>query len=229
VMAEYAVVHERSLVKYDGIAAADRAALVGCAVTTGVGAAIYTAKVQPGSICAVWGIGGVGLNVIQGCVIAGARRIVAIDTSETKLALAKQFGATDVVKASPGVDLTADLKALTGDGIDYAFECVGSGDLAADAYRAMRRGGLAVVVGVASPTATTTVSTRSLPFEEKTLTGSYFGSARPRDDFPKLLSLYAAGKLKLDELITHRYKIDEAPQAFADLESGKNARGVILF
>jgi Zn-dependent alcohol dehydrogenase len=229
VMAEYAVVHERSLVKYDPKVPADRAALVGCAVTTGVGAAINTARVHPGSSCGVWGAGGVGLNVIQGCAIAGARRIVAIDTSETKLELARRFGATDVVKASPGVDLTADLKALAGDGFDYAFECIGSGDAAADAYRATRRGGLAVVVGVASPTASTTLLTRSLPFEEKTLTGSYFGSARPRDDFPKLLALYAAGKLKLDELITHRYKIDDAPQAFADLQSGKNARGVILF
>jgi Zn-dependent alcohol dehydrogenase len=134
-----------------------------------------------------------------------------------------------VVKASPGVDLTKELKALTGDGFDYAFECVGSGDVASAAYRATRPGGLAVIVGVAPPTSSTTVVTRTLPFEEKTLTGSYFGSARPRDDFPRLFSLYRAGKLKLDELITRRYKIDEAPQAFADLKSGKNARGVIMF
>jgi S-(hydroxymethyl)glutathione dehydrogenase/alcohol dehydrogenase len=229
VMAEYAVVHERSLVKYDGKVPADRAALVGCAVTTGVGAAINTAKVQPGSICGVWGAGGVGLNVIQGCAIAGAERIIAIDTSDAKLELARVFGATDLIKATPGEDLTKSLKKLTGGGLDYAFECVGSGEVAAAAYRAIRRGGLAVVVGVAPASASTTVVTRSLPFEEKTLTGSYFGSARPREDFPKMLSLYRAGKLKLDELITHRYQIDEAPQAFADLESGKNARGVIVF
>jgi S-(hydroxymethyl)glutathione dehydrogenase/alcohol dehydrogenase len=177
----------------------------------------------------VWGAGGVGLNVIQGCAIAGAERIIAIDTSDTKLELAKLFGATELIKAAPGEDLTKQLKKLTGGGLDYAFECVGSGELAAAAYKALRRGGLAVVVGVASSSATTTLVTRSLPFEEKTLTGSYFGSARPREDFPKMLSLYAAGKLKLDELITRRYQIDEAPQAFADLESGKNARGVIVF
>jgi Zn-dependent alcohol dehydrogenase len=229
VMAEYAVVHERSLVKYDPKVPADRAALVGCAVTTGVGAAINTAKVQPGSICGVWGAGGVGLNVIQGCAIAGAERIFAIDTSEAKLDFARRFGATDLIAAVPGEDLTKQIKKLTGGGLDYAFECVGSGELAAAAYKAIRRGGLAVVVGVAPSSASTTIVTRSLPFEEKTLTGSYFGSARPREDFPKMLSLYAAGKLKLDELITSRYRIDDAPQAFADLESGKNARGVIVF
>ena len=229
VMAEYAVVHERNLVVYDSKVPADRAALVGCAVTTGVGAAINTAKVTPGSICGVWGTGGVGLNVIQGCAIAGAERIIAIDTSEAKLALAQQFGATDLIKTTPGEDLTKQLKKLTGGGLDYAFECIGSGEVAAAAYKAIRRGGLAVVVGVAPATASTSVVTRSLPFEEKTLTGSYFGSARPREDFPKMLALYAAGKLKLDELITRRYKIDEAPQAFADLASGKNARGVIVF
>jgi Zn-dependent alcohol dehydrogenase len=228
VMAEYAVMHERNLVKYDPRVPADRAALVGCAVTTGVGAAINTAKVTPGSSCGVWGAGGVGLNVIQGCAIAGAERIFAIDTSDAKLELAKTFGATDVIKAAPGEDLTKALKKATGGGLDYAFECVGSGEVAAAAYRAIRRGGLAVVVGVAPSNASTTVVTRSLPFEEKTLTGSYFGSARPREDFPRMLSLYLAGKLKLDELVTQRYKIDEAPQAFADLESGKNARGVIV-
>jgi Zn-dependent alcohol dehydrogenase len=228
VMAEYAVMHERNVVKYDSKVPADRAALVGCAVTTGVGAAINTARVVPGSSCGVWGAGGVGLNVIQGCAIAGAERIFAIDTSDSKLELARTFGATDVIKATPGEDLTKALKKATGGGFDYAFECVGSGEVAAAAYRAIRRGGLAVVVGVAPSTASTTVVTRSLPFEEKTLTGSYFGSARPREDFPKMLSLYSAGKLKLDELVTHRYKIDDAPQAFADLESGKNARGVIV-
>jgi len=229
VMAEYAVVHERNLIKYDPRVPADRAALVGCAVTTGVGAAINTARVQPGASCGVWGAGGVGLNAIQGCAIAGARQIVAIDTSDAKLELAKRFGATDVIKAPAGEDLTKSLKKATGGGFDYAFECVGSGEVAAAAYRALRRGGLAVVVGVAPANAVTTVVTRTLPFEEKTLTGSYFGSARPREDFPRMLSLYSAGKLKLDELVTQRYQIDDAPRAFADLESGKNARGVIVF
>jgi len=121
------------------------------------------------------------------------------------------------------------LKKMTGGGPDYAFECVGSGELAAAAYRSIRRGGLAVVVGVAKPGDSTSIRTMTLPFEEKTLTGSYFGSCVPRTDFPRMLNLYLGGKLMLDELITRRYSIAEASQAFADLESGKNARGVIVF
>jgi NDMA-dependent alcohol dehydrogenase len=229
VMAEYATVHVDNLVKIDPKIPLDRAALVGCAVTTGVGAVFNTARVRPGASVAVFGCGGVGLNVIQGAAIAGAERIVAVDTLETKLEMAKKFGATDVVLAKPGEDLTKALKKLTGGGADYAFECVGSGELAAAAYKAAGRGGMAVVVGVAKPGDSTSVRTMTLPFEEKTLTGSYFGSCVPRVDFPRMLGLYMQGKLKLDELITRRYSIDEAPQAFADLEAAKNARGVILF
>jgi S-(hydroxymethyl)glutathione dehydrogenase/alcohol dehydrogenase len=165
--------------------------------------------------------------VIQGARIAGAERIVAIDTLEPKLAMAKQFGATDVLSARE--DPVKALKKMTGGGPDYAFECVGSGPLAETAYRAIRRGGVAVVVGVAKPSDSTSLRSMTLVFEEKTLTGSYFGSCVPRVDFPRMLALYLKGDLKLDELITKRYRIDEAPQAFADLESGRNARGVIVF
>jgi NDMA-dependent alcohol dehydrogenase len=227
VMAEYATVHVDNLVKIDPQIPFDRAALVGCAVTTGVGAVFNTARVAPGSSVAVFGCGGVGLNVVQGARIAGADRIIAIDTLESKLQMAREFGATDTLLYEG--DLIKGLKKLTGGGPDYAFECVGNGELAAAAYKAIRRGGLAVVVGVAKPSDSTVVRTMTLPFEEKTLTGSYFGSCVPRIDFPRMLALYRSGKLKLDELITRRYSIDEAPQAFADLESGKNARGVIVF
>jgi S-(hydroxymethyl)glutathione dehydrogenase/alcohol dehydrogenase len=227
VMAEYATMHVDNLVKIDREIPLDRAALVGCAVTTGVGAAINTARVTPGSSVAVFGCGGVGLNVIQGARIAGAQKIIAIDTLEAKLEMARRFGATDVLLYKE--DPTKALKKLTGGGPDYAFECVGNGEIAAAAYRSIRRGGLAVVVGVAKPGDTTAVRTMTLPFEEKTLTGSYFGSCVPRIDFPRMLALYMGGQLKLDELITRRYSIGEAPQAFADLESGRNARGVIVF
>jgi S-(hydroxymethyl)glutathione dehydrogenase/alcohol dehydrogenase len=227
VMAEYATMHVDNLVKIDPQIALDRAALVGCAVTTGVGAVFNTARVVPGSSVAVFGCGGVGLNVIQGARIAGAQRIVAIDTVQGKLEMAKQFGATDTLLSTE--DPVKALKKMTGGGPDYAFECVGNGELAATAYKAIRRGGLAVVVGVAKPGDSTAVRTMTLPFEEKTLTGSYFGSCVPRIDFPRMLGLYAAGRLKLDELITRRYGIEEAPQAFADMQSGRNARGVIVF
>jgi len=229
VMAQFATLHVDNVVKIDRDLPLDRAALVSCGVMTGVGAAVNTARVTPGSVAVVFGCGGVGLNVIQGCSIAGAAMIVAVDTAATKLAMARQFGATHVLDASAEENLTKTLRKLTGGGADYAFECVGSGEVAAQAYGALRKGGVAVVVGVAKPKDLTTVRTASLTFEEKTLTGSYFGSARPREDFPRLLALYRSGRLKLDELITRRYSIDEAPQAFADLAAGRNARGMIVF
>jgi NDMA-dependent alcohol dehydrogenase len=229
VMAEYATLSVDNLVKIDPKIPLDRAALVGCAVTTGVGAVFNTAKVEPGSSVAVFGCGGVGLNVVQGAAIAGAERIIAIDTMQAKLDMAKQFGATEVILSKPGEDVAKALKKLTGGGPDYAFECVGVGALAETAYRAIRRGGKAIVVGVAKAADSAAIKPMTLVFEEKTLQGSYFGSCVPRIDFPRMLHLYMAGKLKLDELITHRYRIEEAAQAFADLESGRNARGVIVF
>jgi len=229
VMAEYATLSVDNLVKIDKTIPLDRAALVGCAVTTGVGAVFNTARVAPGSTVVVFGCGGVGLNVVQGAAIAGAKQVLAIDSNETKLDMARAFGATDVLKVTPGEDPTKAIKKATAGGPDYAFECVGSGELAGLAFKCLGRGGVAVVVGVAKPGDSTSVRTMSLPFEEKTLTGSYFGSCVPRVDFPKMLGLYMAGKLKLDELITRRYAIDEAPQAFADMEAGRNARGVIVF
>jgi Zn-dependent alcohol dehydrogenase len=226
-MAEYATVSAENLIKIDPKIPMEVAALVGCAVTTGVGAVFNTARVEPGASVAVFGCGGVGLSAIQGARIAGASRVIAIDTQQAKLEMAKKFGATDVL--TPGEDLVKALKKLTGGGPDYAFECVGSGELAGTAYRAVRRGGTAVVVGVAKAAESTSVKSMTLVFEEKTLTGSYFGSCVPSVDFPRMLGLYLGGSLKLDEMITRRYPIAEAPQAFADLESGKNARGVIVF
>jgi len=229
VMAEYATLHIDNLVRIDAAVPLDKAALIGCGVMTGVGAAVNTAKVEAGSATVVFGCGGVGLNAIQGCRISGAAIIVAVDTSDAKLEMAKQFGATHTVNPKNEENLTKTLKKLTGGGADYAFECVGFGEVVAQAYGALGKGGKAVVVGVAPLKDTTTIRTASLTFDEKTLTGSYFGSARPRQDFPRLISLYRSGRLMLDELITKTYSIEEAPQAFADLAEGRNARGVILF
>ena len=228
-MAEYATVSAENLIKVDPKIPMECAALVGCGVTTGVGAVFNTARVEPGASVAVFGCGGVGLSVIQGARIAGAEKIIAIDTLEAKLAMARQFGATDTLIGRSGDDPTKALKKMTGGGPDYAFECVGSGELAGAAYKAIRRGGTVVVVGVAKPADSTSIRSMTLVFEEKTITGSYFGSCVPRVDFPRMLALYLKGELKLEELITRRYRIDEAPQAFADLEAGRNARGVILF
>lgn len=229
VMAEYATLHVDNVVKVDPDIPLDRAALIGCGVMTGFGAVANTARVEPGAIAVVFGCGGVGLNAIQGCAIAGAAMIVAVDTSEQKLELARQFGASHTVNAKGEENVVKTIRKLTGGGADYAFECVGYGDIVAQAYGCLRKGGKAVVVGVAPPKDLTSIRTASLTFEEKTLTGSYFGSARPQQDFPRLLALYKARRLKLDELITCSYTIDEAPQAFADLAAGRNARGVIVF
>jgi Zn-dependent alcohol dehydrogenase len=230
VMAEYATLHQANVVKVDATGVKmECCALVSCGVMTGWGAAVNTAKVVPGSVCVVFGAGGVGLNAIQGCVNSGAAMIVAVDLNDAKLTLAKAFGATHVFNPNGVDDPVKALKKLTGGGADYAFECVGFGTLIAQAYGCLRKGGMAVMVGVAKAADTTTVRTNTLIFEEKILTGSVFGGARPRHDFPRLLNLYKAGRLKLDELVTRRYAIDEAPQAFDDLASGRNARGVIVF
>lgn len=229
VMAEYATVNKDNVLKIDPEVPADKAALVGCAVMTGVGAALNTAKVEPGSSVAVIGAGGIGLNVIQGAALAGADKIVAIDMEDKKLEFAQQFGATHVVNPSTDGDAVAKVMELTGDGADYSFECIGLSATITQAYNMIRKGGTAVVVGVSKITDTVTLGTFMMPFQEKVLTGSMYGSARPRIDFPRLLSLYKHNKLKLDELVTATYSIDDAPRAFEDLEKGVNARGVIVF
>jgi len=230
VMTEYATLHKDNFVKMELDVPMDKAALVGCAVMTGVGAALNTAKVEPGSSVVVYGSGGIGLNVIQGAALAGAERIIAVDLDDKKLDFARQFGATHVVNPSRDGDAVAKVKELTGGvGADYGFECIGLGATIVQTYESIGKGGTAVVVGVSKPTETVTLGAFLMPFTEKTLTGSMYGSGRPRVDFPKLLALYQAHRLKLDELVTATYSIDDAPRAFADLESGANARGVIVF
>lgn len=231
VMAEVATLHADNVVKIDAAGLKmECCALVSCGVMTGWGAAVNTARVWPGALCAVFGAGGVGLNAIQGCAASGAAMIVAVDLNDAKLTLAREFGATHVVNpGSSGGDVVKALRQLTGGGADFAFECVGHGQLLAQAYSSLRKGGTAVMVGVARPEDMSSVRTNTLIFDEKTLTGSLYGGARPRVDFPRLLGLYRCGRLKLDELITRRYGIDEAPQAFEDLAGGRNARGVVVF
>jgi S-(hydroxymethyl)glutathione dehydrogenase/alcohol dehydrogenase len=229
VMAEYATLHRDNVIKIDPSIGMDKAAIVGCAVMTGAGAALNTVKVEPGSVCVVFGAGGVGLNTIQGCAIAGAARIIAVDMSDKKLEFARQFGATDTINPATDGDAVGKIMALTGGGADYAFECIGLGATIAQAYNCVHKGGTAVVVGVSKPTETVTLGAFLIPFQEKVLVGSMYGSARPSVDFPRLLDLYKSGRLKLDELVTATYSIDQAQQAFDDLVAGVNARGVIVF
>jgi len=194
-----------------------------------VGAALNTAKVEAGSSCVIFGAGGIGLNVIQGCAIAGAEKIIAVDLVDKKLELAQTFGATHTV--NPNTDGPAPMKImeLTGGGADYAFECIGAGPVVVEAFNSICKGGTAVVVGVAAPDDQAPISATMLTVMEKHLRGSWFGSGVPRRDYPRLLNLYRSNRLKLDELVTKTYRVDEAPQAFEDLKAGLNARGVILF
>jgi len=228
-MAEEAVVPARAAIKLPEDAPLDKCALLGCAVMTGVGAVLNTARVVPGSRVAVFGAGGVGLNAIQGAAIAGAERIVAVDARPEKLERARTFGATDGIDASQ-VDAVKAVRALTGGrGADYAFEVVGRKETIEQALAATRKGGTCVVVGIASTRETVSLNAFAIPFYEKRLLGCWYGSADVHADIPKLLALYGAGRLKLDELVTRTYRLDEVNQAFDDMAAAATARGVIVF
>ena len=227
-MAEYCVVPSACVVAIDKSHDFKAAALVGCGVTTGVGAAIKTAEVKPGSTVAVFGCGGVGLNVIQGARIAGAAKIIAVDLSVERMELARSFGATDVI--DPKLDAFKQVLDMTnGIGVDYAFEVVGMGKLVEACFKATRMGGMTVLVGVGRADDRFSFNAMIVPFTAKTIRGCMYGSANFKVDFPMYLDLYRQKKLDLDRLVTRTYSIDEAPQAFADLEKGVNARGVIVY
>lgn len=227
-MAEYAVVPGICVAKIDKDVSFQAAALVGCGVSTGVGAVIKTAQVRPGARVAVFGCGGVGLSVIQGARIAGAQQIIAVDLSEEKMALAREFGATDTI--APGGSPAKEIMAMTGGiGVDYAFEVVGLTQTIEQSIRAVRRGGTAVLVGVGRMEERFSVNNLMMPVMAKTIKGCMYGSVNFKNDFALYLDFYRKGLLDLDRLVSRTYTIDEAPQAFADLESGVNARGVILY
>ncbi len=226
---EYSVVPEGAVLKIPPELPLDRAALLGCAVITGVGAVINCARVRPGSSVVVFGTGGVGLNAVQGARIAGAEKIVAVDLLDRKLEFAKKFGATHTVNAAQG-EPVAQVRALTGGrGVDYAFEVIGLPKTIRQAYDCLAKRGMAVVVGVTPMTTEVAVPVMSLVFEERVLTGSIYGSSRPRIDIPKLIDLYRAGTLKLDELLTRTYPFKEINEAYAALERGEVARSVVTF
>lgn len=228
-MAEYMVVPQQNLVKIDAHFSLEKAALVGCGVTTGVGAVLNTARVEHGSSVAVIGTGGVGLNAIQGAVLANAKKIIAVDITEKKLKLAEVFGATDTVNAAE-IDPIEAVRGLTdGRGVDYAFEVIGNPDTIAQAYRMVRAAGTAVIVGMAHHQKEFSIPAQHFVASERKIIGSFYGSCHPQIDMPKLLNLYTEGKLKLDELITKHYRLEQINEAFADMEAGENARGVILF
>ncbi|MCC9076435.1 Zn-dependent alcohol dehydrogenase [Litorilinea aerophila] len=227
-MAEYAVIHQDGIVPLPPGIPFEVAAITGCAVMTGVGAVLNTAQVQPGSSAAVIGCGGVGLSAIQGCRLAGCYPIIAVDVMESKLAFARELGATHTVHARE-TDVVEALRELTRLGPDYVFDSVGAAPTIAQALQSVRPGGTAVIMGLHATKIEVPISPAVLVLANKRLLGSFAGSARPLVDLPKLLQLYQGGRLELDRLITKRYPLEELPQAFADMEGGAIARGVLVF
>jgi len=222
--AEYCVVPESGCVVIEPGIPLDKAALVGCAVMTGLGAAINTARVQPGSVAAVIGAGGVGLNAIQGSRLAGAASIIAIDVNPAKLARALVFGATHVINAAE-VDAIAAVRELTkGMGADYTFEAVGRPETMRQCWEMARPGGTVVMIGIAPAGSELSLPANRIVREERHLLGSFYGSARPHIDMPMILNLYMAGKLLLDELVTHRFSLEQINEAVHSLESGEAIR-----
>ncbi len=225
--AEQMLVHEHGLVKISKDMPLDKAALIGCSVTTGLGAVFTTAKVEPGSTVAVIGCGGIGLNAIQGARIAGAARIIAIDMLDNKLAMATDFGATDIVNAG-STDAVQAVRELTGGGVHYSFEAIGLAATAQQAYSMLRAGGTAVVIGMIPVGEFVQIHGVDL-LSEKTLTGSNMGSNRFRVDMPRYIDLYLQGRLKLDELVSATIKLEDINEGFDAMKAGSVARSVILF
>ena len=227
-MAEYAVVDEAGVVAVPADVPFEVASVIGCAVATGVGAVINTARAKPGLAAAVIGCGGVGLSAVQGCKLAGLDPIIAVDVMESKLAFARLMGATDTVNASED-DAVKALRKLTGGGPEYVFDSVGSAATISQALQAARPGGTATIVGLHAAKIDVPISAAMLVLQNKRLLGSFVGSIRPRIDLPMLMQLYLSGKLPLDDLITKRYPLEQIGQAFDDMEAGKVARGVLVF
>ena len=225
--AEQMLVHEHALVKIDKDMPLDKAALIGCGVTTGLGAVFRTAKVEPGQSVAVIGCGGIGLSAVQGARIAGANKIIAVDMAESKLELAQGMGATHVVNASE-TDPVAAVKDLTGGGVHNSFEAVGLKQTAEQAFQMLRNGGQATVIGMIPVGTTVEVHGPELLYE-KTLTGSNMGSNQFRTDMPRFVDMYIDGRLKLDEMVSNTIALEDINDGFAAMKTGNVARSVIAF
>ena len=204
------------------------AALIGCSVTTGVGGVINQPNMRAGMTVAVIGAGGVGLNAIQGAALMNASRVIAVDIHDHKLEFAYKFGATDVINANDQ-DAVAAIQEMTGDGVDFAFDTFGHKLTTEQAYKATRKGGTTVIVGLAPDGMNAEIPLVELVRNQKTLVGSYYGSASPHETFRKLLSFYKQGRIDVGGMVTRRYKLDEINMAYEALERAEDGRGVIIF
>jgi S-(hydroxymethyl)glutathione dehydrogenase/alcohol dehydrogenase len=228
VFAETLVVPEQACQPIQPEVPMEVAALIGCSVTTGVGAVINNPAVRPGATVAVFGCGGVGLNVIQGAKLVNASRIIAVDIYDHKLEFTYRFGATDVVN-SREKDPVKTIQELTGGGVDVAIDSFGGAATTAAAVGSLRKSGTAILVGLAPEGATAPINMVDLVRNQKTLMGSYYGSASPHETFLKIVDYYLKGKLDLDGLVTRRYSLDKINEAFDALARGEDGRGVIVF
>ncbi|MEX1255639.1 MAG: Zn-dependent alcohol dehydrogenase [Dehalococcoidia bacterium] len=226
--AERMLLHENAVVKIQDDMPLDRAALIGCGVTTGVGAVLNTAKIEAGSTVAVFGAGGVGLAAIQGARIAGARMIIAVDVVESKLGLARELGATHIVDASSSADPAKAIREMTDGGVDYSFEAIGLKTAAEQAFYAVRPGGTATIIGMIPVGEKVEIEGRYFLSERK-LQGSSMGSNRFRVDMPRYIDFYLQGRLRLDEMITRRGRLEDVNEAFRAMKAGEVARTVLMF
>lgn len=227
--AEYAVVHESQVVKIPADMPMDCASLLACGVITGFGAVVNRAKVEVSSSCVIIGNGGVGLNAVQGAAISGAYPVIAVDVSDSKLEAAKTFGATHTVNHTKE-DAIEKVKEITGGaGAEYVFVTVGNAEAIIQGFGMLRPGGMNVIVGLPKATDTITLSPLMFIKDEKTITASYMGSTELQTGVPKMIELYKAGILKLDELITGRYPLEQINEAIDSVLRGEALRNVIIF
>ena len=226
--AERLLVHENALVRIRRDVPLDRMALIGCGVTTGLGAVFNTARIEPGASVAVIGCGGIGLSVVQGCRIAGAARIIAVDTMPWKLELATRFGATDTVNGAEGNPIPRVVEMTSG-GADYAFEAIGNPATVRQAVRMTRKGGTIVMIGVVPAGTNVELPGADIVLREKTIRGCMMGSNRFRLDMPRYIELYRAGELHLDEMISARLPLEGVNDAFESMRQGTAARTVLVF
>ena len=227
--AEYTVVPEIALAKVNTSAPLDKICLLGCGVTTGIGAVLHTAKVEPGASVAVFGLGGIGLSVVQGAVMAGAERIICVDMNSKKFELAEQFGATDFVNPSEIDDVEAHIIDLTDGGVDYSFECVGNVELMGTALRCTHKGwGESIIIGVAG--AGKEIHARPfLLVTGRSWRGTAFGGTKGRTQLPGFVDRYLAGRIKLDEMVSRTMPLEKINDAFDLMHRGEVIRSVILY
>jgi Zn-dependent alcohol dehydrogenase len=227
-MSERMVFMEDSLIPVPDDVPDEVAAITGCAVATGVGTVVTSAGARPGSSAVVIGCGGIGLAMIQGAHLAGCDPIVAIDLEDGKLELAVRLGATNTVNARTESAVDA-IERITGSGADFVFDSVGSSATVNQALELARPGGSAVVAGMHSARTEVSIPMGPLVMKAKTLMGAFGGSMKPRVDLPRLIDLYREGRLQTDRMVTQRYKLEELPQAFTDMQEGRGGRSVIVF